>query len=190
MASIPPDAKAIYVETGLASWYGGPYHNRRGANGEIYDMNQFTAAHRTFPLNSVVRVTYLATGRSVLVRITDRGPFIEGRIIDLSRASAEEIGMLRAGVGKVKVELLESPAPLDQGGKWVVQTGAFSSASGAARFKEKLERRYQTARVIQFKGPTGEWVRLYPQDGDRSRAEEVVRENHTPEGAMFLVRVD
>src|SRR5215475_12790868 len=85
---VPPDAKPILVETGIASWYGPPYHNRRGSNGEIYDMHAMTAAHRTFPLGSVVRVTRMSSGNSVIVRITDRGPFIPGRIIDLSQAAA------------------------------------------------------------------------------------------------------
>src|SRR5262249_13033100 len=78
--SVPENAKPLLTETGLASWYGPPYHNRRASNGEIYDMNAMTAAHRTLPLGSIVRVTNLKTGHSALVRITDRGPFINGRI--------------------------------------------------------------------------------------------------------------
>ena len=81
-------------ETGIASWYGIPYHGRRAANGEIYDMNQLTAAHRTLPFGTMVRVTSETNGKSVTVRITDRGPFIDGRIIDLSREAAKRIDML------------------------------------------------------------------------------------------------
>src|SRR5437764_10093367 len=88
---LAPLEKPLYTELGLASWYGAPYHNRRGANGEVYDMNAMTAAHRTLPLNSVVRVTNVKTGRSAVVRITDRGPFIGERIIDLSAAAAKAI---------------------------------------------------------------------------------------------------
>jgi len=80
--TIPAGAKPIVTETGLASWYGPPYHNRRGSNGEVYNMHAMTAAHRTLPLGSIVRVTNLKTGHSALVRITDRGPFVEGRILD------------------------------------------------------------------------------------------------------------
>src|ERR1035437_1951261 len=81
---VPRGVKPIYVETGLASWYGPPYHRHRGANGEIYDQNSMTAAHRTLPMNSVVRVTNQTTGHAVVVRITDPAPFVEDRIIDLS----------------------------------------------------------------------------------------------------------
>ena len=94
---MPKGAKPIYVETGLASWYGPPYHNQRGANGEIYDQNRMTAAHRTLPMNSVVRVTNESTKHSAIVRITDRGPFIEDRIIDLSLGSGQSCRCLAAG---------------------------------------------------------------------------------------------
>src|SRR5215470_16358713 len=102
---IPPEAKPILVETGIASWYGPPYHNRRGSNGEIYDMHAMTAAHRTLPLGSIVRVVNLDTKASVMVRITDRGPFVEGRVIDLSRAAAEKIDMLQKGTTQVRLEV-------------------------------------------------------------------------------------
>jgi rare lipoprotein A len=88
---IPAGTKPIATETGLASWYGPPYHNRRAANGEVYNMHAMTAAHRTFPLGSVVRVTNVKTKATALVRITDRGPFIRGRILDLSLAAARKV---------------------------------------------------------------------------------------------------
>ena len=187
---VPKHAKPIYVETGLASWYGPPYHNRKGANGEVYDMNAATAAHRTIPLNSIARVTNVATGRSVLVRITDRGPFIEGRILDLSLAAAKEIDVWRPGVARVKVEVLESPAPIAEGGRWCVQIGAFSDADQATKLKEKLARRYHTARVQQFAGPTGEWLRIRVAEDDKQRAEQLAAETRTTEGAVFVVRLD
>jgi rare lipoprotein A len=188
---VPPNAKPILVETGLASWYGPPYHNRRGANGEVYDMNAMTAAHRTLPLNSVVRVTNLATNKSALVRITDRGPFVEGRVIDLSLAAAKEIGVWRTGTAKVRLEVLEAPAPLAQGGRWCVQIGAFSEEHDAQKLKSRLARRYKTAKVLEFGSPVGDyWVRVRVQGDDKHRAEAVLRENHTPQGNMFLVRLD
>jgi rare lipoprotein A len=188
---VPPNAKPILVETGLASWYGPPYHNRRGANGEVYDMNAMTAAHRTLPLNSVVRVTNLATDKSALVRITDRGPFVEGRVIDLSLAAAKEIGVWRTGTAKVRLEVLEAPAPLAQGGRWCVQIGAFSEEHDAQKLKSRLARRYKTAKVLEFGSPVGDyWVRVRVQGDDKHRAEAVLRENHTPQGNMFLVRLD
>jgi rare lipoprotein A len=92
-----------FVETGVASWYGGKFHGRRTASGEVYDMYGLTAAHRTLPFGTVVRVTHLENRRSVEVRITDRGPFIKGRVIDLSYAAAKRLDMIREGVARVKL---------------------------------------------------------------------------------------
>lgn len=188
---VPANAKPILVETGLASWYGPPYHNRRGANGEVYDMNAMTAAHRTLPLNSVVRVTNLTTNQAALVRITDRGPFVDGRVIDLSLAAARETGVWRAGTAKVRLEVLQAPAPLATGGRWCVQIGAFAEEEQAQKLKGRLARRYKTAKVLAFASPAGDyWVRVRVLGDDRRRAEEILRENRTPEGTMFLVRLD
>jgi len=95
------------VYTGIASWYGKKFHGRTTANGERFDKNQLTAAHRTLPFNTNVKVTYLENEKSVIVRINDRGPFIEGRIIDLSEAAASKIDMTSSGIGKVKIEILK-----------------------------------------------------------------------------------
>ena len=192
--TVPPGAKTtgkpIYVETGLASWYGPPYNRRRGSNGEIYDQNALTAAHRTLPLNSMVRVTNQATGHAVVVRITDRGPFIEDRIVDLSLAAAKAVDVWRPGTAEVKLEVLSAPAPIGEGGRWCVQIGAFQSEHEARKLKEKLQDRYASADVIQFTGPTGEWVRLRPQGDDKRQAEEVASKTHVKEGGVFLVRLD
>lgn len=184
------DAKSLFTEVGTASWYGPPYHNRKAANGEVFDMNQPTAAHKTLPLNSIVRVTNLKTGKSAILRITDRGPFIGDRIVDLSLEAAKRIDLWRAGVGKVKLELLRTPKPLDRGGRWCVQIGAFTDTDNAAELKGKLARKYKTAKVIQFTGPTGDWVRLRPLNDDRGKAFEVARETSSKEGGVFLVRLD
>jgi rare lipoprotein A len=182
--------KPIYVETGLASWYGPPYHNRRGANGEIYNQNAMTAAHRTLPLNSMVRVTNISTGHSATVRITDRGPFVEDRVVDLSLAAAKAVDVWRPGTAEVKLEVLSTPAPIAQGGRWCVQIGAFHSEHEARKLKEKLQDRYENANVIQFTGPTGEWVRIRPAGDDKGTAEEVASRTHVKEGGVFLVRLD
>ena len=123
--TIPADAKPIATEIGLASWYGPPYHNRRGSNGEVYNMHAMTAAHRTYPLGSIVRVTNVKTGSTALVRITDRGPFIPGRVLDLSLAAAHKLDVWKPGVAEVKVELMQSPALAGAPGKWAVQIGGF-----------------------------------------------------------------
>jgi len=187
---IPRGAKPIYVETGIASWYGPPYHNRKGANGEIFDTNKLTAAHRTLPLNSIARVTNTNTGNSAVVRITDRGPFIEGRMLDLSLAAAKAVDVWRPGLAMVKLEVFQSPSSIKDGGRWCVQVGAFTNKSEATKLKDKLIRRYHTAQVLQFTGPTGDWVRLRPANDDKKRAEEVARETKAAQGAVFLVRLD
>jgi rare lipoprotein A len=189
--SIPSSSRPLVTETGLASWYGPPYHNRVGSNGEVYNMHAMTAAHRTFPLGSVVRVTNLKTGHSALVRITDRGPFIPGRIVDLSLAAARKVDVVQPGVAKVKVELLETPAAVDSGGKWAVQIGGFPDEEAAAKLADHLTRRYRTAKVLRFKSPAGDWwIRVRVLDDDHSRAQQLAAETRSPEGAVFLVRLD
>ena len=95
-----------FKEKGQASWYGEPFHGRKTANGETYDMHKISAAHKTLPLNTWVEVKNLDNNKTLALRVNDRGPFIEGRIIDLSRAAAEEIGMLKAGVAKVTIRAI------------------------------------------------------------------------------------
>jgi rare lipoprotein A len=189
--SVPEGTKPLSVETGNASWYGAPYHNRRGSNGEIYDMNQLTAAHRTLPLGSTVRVTNLKTGHSTVVRITDRGPFVEGRIVDLSLAAAKQADIWQAGVAKVRLEVLRMPVSSAQGGRWAVQIGSFADEDGARALAGRLSRRYKTAKVLSFGSPVGAWwVRVRVLQDDRKRAEEVARDTQTSEGKVFLVRLD
>lgn len=188
---IPEGTKPLSVETGKASWYGAPYHNRRSSNGEIYDMHALTAAHRTLPLGSTVRVTNLKTGHSTVVRITDRGPFVEGRIVDLSLAAAKQADVWQAGVARVRLEVLRTPVPPDRGGRWAVQIGSFQHQRGANAVADKLTRRYKTAKVLRFSSPVGDWwVRVRVLKDDRKRAEEVARDTQTPEGKVFLVRLD
>ncbi len=99
-----------YEEVGYASWYGPQFHGRKTANGEIYDMNGLTAAHRTLPLPSWVEVTNLANNRKIVVRVNDRGPYAHGRILDLSRAAARKLGFENQGVTKVRIRLLQEPS--------------------------------------------------------------------------------
>jgi rare lipoprotein A len=180
----------IYSEEGAASWYGPPYDKRRGANGEIYNKDALTAAHRTLPMNSLVRVTNLSTGQSVVLRITDRGPFVPGRVLDLSLASAKAIGVWRPGVARVRVEVFAAPSSLDRGGRWCVQIGAFKSERGAYKLRDQLARKYSTANVIEFTGPTGHWVRIRPAGDDKGRAVEIAHSLQPSEGEAYLVRLD
>jgi rare lipoprotein A len=188
---LPQDAVPLLTTTGLASWYGPPYHNRKASNGEVFDMNAMTAASLTLPLGTIVRVTNVKTGDSALVRINDRGPFVAGRILDLSMAAAKKIDLWRAGVAPVKLEVLKSPSPLDTGGRWCVQIGSLQDEDSAAALQNHLKRRYREAKVVKFLSPVGVWwVRVRVDQDDRTRAETLARETQPEEGTVFLVRLD
>ncbi len=130
---------AAAEQEGTASWYGGKFHGRKTANGEIFDTNKLTAAHRALPFNTMVKVTNLGNNRSVIVRVNDRGPFIQGRIIDLSRAAAERLDMVHTGTARVRVEVLSSastgtaePKPVPAADRrFIIQVGSFSVAANA-----------------------------------------------------------
>ena len=159
----PVPARVGSTERGEASWYGEPYHGRRAASGEIFDMEQLTAAHRTLPFQTWVQVTNLNNGKQVDVRITDRGPFAEGRVIDLSRAAAREIDMLRSGVAPVELRVIDSPK-LDPakistgspGGEFVVQAGAFADKSRAETQRASLLK-IGEARLVPTNGASPVW---------------------------------
>ncbi|MBL8173416.1 MAG: septal ring lytic transglycosylase RlpA family protein [Bryobacterales bacterium] len=141
---LPQAPRAGDTETGIASWYGEPYHGRRAANGEIYDMNGYTAAHRTWPFETMVRVTNLTNRREVDVRITDRGPFVDGRIIDLSRAAAEQIEMTGPGTARVRLQVLSSAS---SAAFYTVQAGAFADRAKAEALRGKLNS-FPHARIV------------------------------------------
>lgn len=188
--TVSKDSKVLYSEVGWASWYGPGFQNRHAANGEPFDTERMTAAHRTLPLNSIARVTNVKTGESVLLRITDRGPFVNDRVIDLSRAAARRLSVYQHGTALVRIEVLETPAPIASGGRWCVQIGAFTDARDAARLRDQLARRYHTAKVLMFPSPTGEqWLRIRVAEDDKKRAQELMRETHTDAG-IYLVRLD
>lgn len=189
-----PQGRPVSSEVGMASWYGPPYANRKGADGTVYDQYAMTAAHRTLPMGTVVRVTNVANGRSVVVKITDRGPFVDGRILDLSLAAAKEIDVYRPGIARVKVEAYAAPTRpgVDPEGRWCVQIGAFLDPADAVQLKNDLLRRYTTAKVIEFAGPTGHWVRITTAHPDKSTAAQIADTIHVPDpGAQpYLVRLN
>ncbi len=152
-------APAGYSEEGNASWYGIPFNGRRASNGEIYDMYKLTAAHRTLPFETVVRVTNLHNGKSTIVRITDRGPFVENRVIDLSLAAAREIESVGPGVVPVRVEVL-TPGIDPTGGFFTVQIGAFRDQSNAQRLLERLNLAYSPIFIQQYDSPDGVFYRV------------------------------
>ena len=156
----PKPAKIGSTERGEASWYGDPYHGRRAASGEIYDMEQFVAAHKSLPFQTWVEVTNLENGKHVDVRIIDRGPFVDGRIIDLSRAAAREIDLLRMGVAKVELRVIEAPKDppkansalvdpkLPPAGEFAVQIGAFRDRDRAETLRESILKKMPDAKVV------------------------------------------
>lgn len=145
----PPDIGT--VETGVASWYGHPYHGRQAANGEIYDMEKLTAAHRTLPFSTWVRVENLQNGLTVDVRVTDRGPFVGDRIIDLSHAAAQQIAMIGSGIAKVRVTIVANP-PVPEAQLFAVQVGLFRNRENALRLEDKLRATYGSARIVEREG--------------------------------------
>jgi len=181
--------RPIFSEEGEASWYTAPYKGRKAANGEVFDDNALTAAHRTLPMGSLVVVTNLATRQASAMRISDRGPFVPDKIIDLTRASAKSIGIY-PGTGRVRIDVYETPKPMDYGGRWCVQIGAFSSEGRAERLKERLLREYPDAKVIEFPGERSYWVRIRPEGDDRAQAEHIAEHLHPSEGDAYLTRLD
>lgn len=145
----PIEREVGYQEVGIASWYGGEFHGRRTANGEIYDMHGLSAAHRTLPLGTIVKVTRMENGRSVELRVNDRGPFVRGRVLDLSYGAATQLGMIGPGTTQVRIEVVRlarssKPAP------YTVQVGAFVMQENAVRLKDRLAARYHPVMIQPF----------------------------------------
>jgi len=157
-----PGKEIRYRETGIASWYGEDFHGRKTANGETYDMYAMTAAHRTLPFSTRVRVTNLGNGNKTEVRINDRGPFIPGRIIDLSRSGAEELGMLGPGTARVVVEAVGFAPGAAQSiaGVYAIQVGAFQERGNAYRFRDELGKRHPRVRVVLWETHTKRFYRV------------------------------
>ena len=178
-----------FTETGLATWYYA--HGHTGSDGHRYDADAPTAAHKTLPLGSTVRVTNVQTGQSTLVRITDRGPFYPGRILDLSEVAARQIGLYRAGIAEVRLEAYPHPQA-DPVGRWCVQTGPFHAVGDALDLKTTLLERYRGARVSEFTGQTGFWVRIDPVTRGRPEAMSIADWIGSPDKAVnsFVVRIN
>lgn len=157
--------------TGLASWYGEPYHGRPTASGEIFDMNKMTAAHRTLPFGTQVQVTNLQNGKKAEVKINDRGPFLPERLIDLSYAAAKKIEMLIAGVVPVRLQLLYLPKA--GSAKFAVQAGVFSDREAASNLKERLENKDGPVTITNERSPWGPVHRVLV--GEFSKEEEALR---------------
>lgn len=184
--------RPILSEVGMATWYTAPYKGRKAANGEVFSDTALTAAHRTLPMGSLVTVTNLRTGQTAAMRITDRGPFVEGRILDLTIASAKATGIYRMGSAQVRLDVYETPKPIASGGRWCVQIGAFKSERQAEKLKTELMRQYPSSNVIEFPGQDSFWVRIRPQGDNREQAEFIARHLRADEAEAeaFLTRLD
>jgi len=186
----PAPAPSGYTEEGNASWYGVPFHGRRASNGEIYDMYKLTAAHRTLPFETMVRVTNLNNGMSTIVRITDRGPFVDNRIIDLSLAAAREVDSVGAGVVPVRVEVLGGVDPT--AGFFTVQVGAFRDRANAERLRDRLTASYSPIFIQQYDSPDGVFYRVrVGKISGEDAAHQFGMQLHDREGlTQFVTRLD
>ncbi len=188
-----PGEGVRHQEIGIASWYGADFHGRRTANGEIYNMYAMTAAHRTLPFNTRLRVTNLANGKQIEVRINDRGPFVPGRIIDLSKSGAAALGMLGDGTARVRIQTTGYAGgrrPVLQG-RYGIQVGAFTEKENAERLKAKLEKKYPHVRILLWENNAQRFYRVrvgrFPTEADAQRYFDTLRkENHSG----FIVRED
>ena len=179
-----------YVETGLASWYGHPYHGRPAANGEIYDMEKLTAAHRTLPFGTWVRVVNLSNDKTVDVRITDRGPFVENRIIDLSHAAAEAIALIGPGVAPVRLDILSVPAAVSAENWYAVQAGAFLDRERAEQLRASLERDFGPAHLVQRPDTPSLWRVVVGRVPTEDAAAALAQRIRAQIGTAFVVRLD
>ncbi|HWB86693.1 MAG TPA: septal ring lytic transglycosylase RlpA family protein [Bryobacteraceae bacterium] len=191
---IPPVPQIGDTETGIASWYGHPYHGRPAADGEIYDMEKMTAAHRTLPFNTWVRVYDLDNNKTVDVRIIDRGPFVNGRIIDLSHAAARAIDMIGPGMAHVRLEIIHSPepAPAAAAAVFAVQVGAFRNRGNAERLRTRMENRYGVARLVPRAGDSF-WRVLVGSEPTQDAAQALasrIQQESDEKNPDFVVRVD
>jgi rare lipoprotein A len=185
----PAPAPVGYTEEGNASWYGNPFHGRHASNGEIYDMYKLTAAHRTLPFETVVRVTNLSNGKTTTVRITDRGPFVDNRIIDLSLAAAREIDSVGPGVVPVRLEVIGNidVAALTEG-FFTVQVGAFRDRANAERLRDRLSVTYSPIFIQQYDAPDGAFYRLrVGKVSGEDAAKELAAQLRDKEGFTTLV---
>ena len=185
---VPP--RIVDGETGLASWYGHPYDGRAAADGEIYHMEALTAAHRTLPFGTWVRVVNLTNNKTVDVRITDRGPFVERRIIDLSHAAAAAIGLIGPGVAQVRLDILSVPSVSAAQNWYAVQAGAFLDRDRAERLRASLGSEYGPAELVLRSGSPPMWRVLVGRAPSVDAANAIAQRIRQQQGTAFVVRLD
>jgi len=185
-----PAMAGQYREDGIASWYGIPFDGHRTSNGEIYDMHQFTAAHRTLPFGAVVRVTNLRNGKQTEVRINDRGPFVGDRLIDLSLSAAQAIDMVGPGTAPVRLEMISGGNPFL--GFFAVQVGAFQLQGNAERLRARLQASYSPVNIVLYDSPSGLFYRVrVGRLPTENAAQQLAGELHVNQQlTAFVVRLD
>jgi rare lipoprotein A len=179
-----------YTEEGVASWYGIPYHGRKAADGETYDMETLVAAHRVMPFNTWLKVTNLTNNRTVNVRIIDRGPFVDNRIIDLSKAAARQIELLGPGIGRVRLEVIAAPADIPADDFYAVQVGVFSVYENAERLRAGFEQRFGSAKLVPTQGSLPRWRVLVGKEPTFDGAQHVAAALSAENRDVFVVRLD
>ncbi len=179
-----------YAEEGVASWYGIPFHGRAAADGEIYDMETLVAAHRLMPFNTWLKVTNVSNGKTVNVRIIDRGPFVEGRIIDLSKAAARQIDLLGPGTGQVRLEVISAPVDIPSNDFYAVQVGAFSVYANAERVRIEYAQRFGTAQLAVKQGKIPLWRVLVGKEPSIEGAQQLQNQLSAEDKNVFVVRLD
>lgn len=165
-----------YVETGLASWYGPEFHGRPTSSREIFDQNDLTAAHPTLPFGTIVLVTNLDNGRQVTVRINDRGPFVKGRVIDLSYAAARMLDMVGPGTARVRLEVVGSQSPpVSQPSAYIIQVGSFIVPENARALYEKLKKDFPGVYISAFQSGQRTFHRVRLKAASEAEARELAR---------------
>jgi rare lipoprotein A len=185
-----PPIAGEYTEQGVASWYGDPFNGHRTSNGEVYDMYQFTAAHRTLPFGAILLVTNLTNGKQTQVRINDRGPFVANRIIDLSLSAARAIEMVGPGTAQVRIEMLSGPNP--NIGAFGVQVGAFLVKDNADNLRNRLATQYSPVIVVPYDSPNGMYYRVRVGRAPTEAAAGAIADQLLSSGQpnTFVVRLD
>jgi rare lipoprotein A len=169
VTSPPPEN----IQMGVASWYGPNFHGKKTSNKEVYNMHDLTAAHKSLPFGTYVVVTNLNNGKSVRVRINDRGPFVKGRIIDLSYAAAQAVDMIGTGTAPVKLEILTEISPNKSSQKFSVQVGSFVQQQNAKALKYKLQSHFRDVYISRFKTTHQVYFRVRIKAIDQKAAREI-----------------
>jgi rare lipoprotein A len=173
------------VQFGVASWYGGEFHGRPTSSGEIYDMNQLTCAHNTLPLGTVVMVTNIENGRSLELKVNDRGPFVKERILDVSYAAAQMLGMWEKGTAPVKVEVLSLAIEPIQ--RFTLQVGSFGDETNAQKLAEQLRKSFENVYVTTMETLTQKYHRVRVGQFETRESALVIAEKLSQMGFKVLV---